>query len=107
MKYGSYLFVFRVLPGTGVDQPMKQTRWAIDSLFGRNHFEDGRTRSTTFFVRWWLIVILTAILPVARFGPLVWRQWRSEHAEGLCPNCGYDLRATPERCPECGKIPTK
>jgi predicted amidophosphoribosyltransferase len=50
----------------------------------------------------WSLLLLCAALPVLRVGLAVRR--RRVRRSGLCAVCGYDLRATPERCPECGAV---
>lgn len=51
----------------------------------------------------WCVILLTAIAPALWLGRRV--QKRKTRRAGLCETCGYDLRATPERCPECGATP--
>ncbi len=59
----------------------------------------------------WCLVFVFAVLPACRSLPRLrkWYRRRYRLTHGLCVNCGYDLRATPQangpllaRCPECG-----
>jgi hypothetical protein len=57
-----------------------------------------------FDIRLWLVVLLFAAIPSVRAVRFSQRWRRARRATGLCRQCGYDLRATPDRCPECGAM---
>ena len=56
-------------------------------------------------VPYWLVLMVTA-LPLPAFAAR-WIRRRRRAGAGLCAACGYDLRASPRRCPECGAEPRR
>jgi hypothetical protein len=70
------------------------TPFAIGTTFS------GKGKALEIGIPGWLLILLTAILPALRLG--TWLRRRARVAKHLCPVCSYDLRATPDRCPECG-----
>jgi hypothetical protein len=56
-----------------------------------------------------LVLPLWLLTGIAAMLPLYWLARRlassRQRRRGFCLVCSYDLRATPDRCPECGTLP--
>jgi hypothetical protein len=77
------LLGFAYHPQTNVTpRQIKSTRWLL--------------------IPYWSAALLTAALPITWCISASRRKRMQRREQRLCEICGYDLRATPERCPECG-----
>src|SRR5688572_14037549 len=59
-----------------------------------------RITERSFALPYWLLCLATLIAPSRWLW--TWRRARTAVRQNRCANCGYDLRASAERCPECG-----
>jgi hypothetical protein len=111
---------FQLGLGWGAPQPtwLGTPQWGLTdfTLFGfhlgyrqRDFNGNGITEQWLLFgLPWWFLLALWAAPTLDRRG----RRWQrrllatkrltAARRRFRCPSCGYDCRATPQRCPECG-----
>jgi hypothetical protein len=71
-----------------------------------SHHGDGPvyTVQTIWKLPYWCIILPALVFPIVRggFAVLHHRKRARRAVLGRCPSCGYDLRMSEDRCPECG-----
>ena len=105
------LLIFHRLSGVAVEDrhwvfysfPAEAFRADSDyarGMFGFRIYHSPFAQTIVHIPMWSLLAIMLAI-PIWHLR----KEWaaRLSRPRGHCRHCGYDLRATPERCPECGQ----
>jgi hypothetical protein len=101
-------WVFRASQSHDTQYPLELDHGDEGDLRRRGYASESQTmhgpRSiiewTTFILPHWFVITATLPLPLLYASRIVRR--RLLRRPGDCPTCGYDLRASRERCPECG-----
>jgi len=85
----------------------KDTNWEWAGLewHGKRNVRRG-TLHAHAVAPFWSVVAMWGMLPLTWVGMRVRSGMRGRRRRrlGLCVACGYDVRATPGRCPECGTV---
>jgi hypothetical protein len=106
-RYSGQEMVYGVWDGRWHYNPQKPTRHWRAALLGFRVSRQVLTlrpgeviTATSIALPLWFPLVLTAIGPARVL--MRWKRHRSRRKHGCCPDCGYDLRASSDRCPECG-----
>jgi hypothetical protein len=101
--------------GPPIPSPLAYPAWpAWQKALGLGWYKEAGTTDHETRESWslilpaWLLFLMVG-LPGFVLGVGRWRRAHHQHRcrrLGLCPTCNYDLRASPERCPECGTTRT-
>lgn len=83
----------------------RNVTWGVNYKFEVSKSEGENATYRTVNISLWPLVVLFGTWPLVRFSRILVRRRRFKYRakNGLCIACGYDLRSSPERCPECGK----
>jgi len=87
----------------GGDMGWGPVRWKMQTVATSNpKVKDGDIRISD-----WLVALICGAWPSVSLALLIRRRARRRRVAltGCCAKCGYDLRASPDRCPECGALP--
>lgn len=86
-------------------------RWGRDwlNLYSKNKEPRLIYDSQVLRIQHWLLAMLCGAWPMTSLFLATCRAVRRRRLlkAGCCKVCGYDLRATPSRCPECGAVSSK
>ena len=56
----------------------------------------------SYRISYFVLLLPAAAVSLSWIGLMARRRYLHRHRAGFCAKCGYDLRASPDRCPECG-----
>ena len=98
---GRWLIQMRCAPLASA--PARQTQY-LGFAFDRRHFKDALTANSSVVavIPYWFIALGASVLPAVHVRLRSSARRRLRASRGECLGCGYDLRASPDRCPECG-----
>ena len=113
---GTFSFVNTQLLLSGLSKPLaipSQPQWDSPiTIFGPANVPpaslSGKVSVWILRVPDWAVIAAFGVLPIVWIFTAARRLVpRKKDGGSCCAVCGYDLRATPDRCPECGTIPEK